>query len=125
MTLLSGCMLSAKSADHNHPPQSFANYAEEVFRRQNHATSQVMMLSVDELDDKDALEELLSAEKSMHNACEDLNAYAESQNDANTSLLLRARAAKSIEQCNLATKTLETLLEDLDLAAVTSKPPSP
>ncbi len=117
--LLPGCILWNGPADHEPSSQHFAAYAEAVFRRQNHATSQMMLLSLEELEDKQVFEKLLGAEKSMQRACEALNAYAEqNQNGLSSNLLLRARAGKSVIACDEATKILENLLEDLDLAAV-------
>ncbi|MEQ1635777.1 MAG: hypothetical protein ABL903_03735 [Methylococcales bacterium] len=115
-------MVWDKRVVNDQPPQSFSDYGESVFKRQNNATSRVMMLSLDEVEDKEAYEELLRTEKSMRNACEELNIYAEqSQNNGSSSLLLKARAGKSIKDCDQATQVLEGLLEDLDLAVFSPK----
>jgi hypothetical protein len=122
VVLQSGCMLWNGRNQYNHNPQSIAAYAEAVFRRQNHATSQLMMLSLEDVEDSETIDALLNAEKSMQTACETLNQYAEqSQEATSTSLLLRARAGKSVVNCDHATQILERLLEDLDIAAIESK----
>ena len=112
-------------AKQEHLPQNFAAQAEAVFRRQNNATSRVMMLSLEEWVNPESAEALLSAEKSMQIACELLNQYAiQSQTESSSSLMLRARAGKSVTSCDHATQTLEKLLENLDLAATNAKPDS-
>lgn len=111
LIILSGCTIG--KSDPTFSTQSFAAYAESVFRRQNNATSQVMMLSTEEVavDQKD-FNGLLAAEKKMHHACTDLVAYAQaSQIENSTSLLQRARAGKAINACDQATYTLESLLK--------------
>jgi hypothetical protein len=120
--LLAGCMTLGDIPGGEDDPQSFAAYAEDVFRRQNNATSEVMTLSPDQVGDAAQYEALLSAEKNMQSACELLNDYAQrTQDGENTNLLFRSRVGIAVKNCDRATYKLETLLEDLDMAAVDAK----
>ncbi|MFI3119135.1 MAG: hypothetical protein QX203_04075 [Methylococcaceae bacterium] len=117
LALLPGCTLWTEIVDEQIPPGSFSSYAETVFRRQNSAISQLMMLSLDELENNNIYAELLAAEKSLQKACAPLNSYAEKhQEGESTSLLLSARVGKSINACDSATTTMEALLKKLDQA---------
>lgn len=115
---LSGCVTLGKiPSDEEQKPQSFAAYAEEVFRRQNSATSRIMALSPEDLEDPAQYDELLDAEKNMQSACELLNDYAErSQEGESAGIIFRSRVGMAVKKCDHATQKIETLLEDLDLA---------
>lgn len=117
VNLFSGCMTLGKiPSDEEKKPKSFAAYAEEVFRRQNSATSQIMTLSPEDLDDPAQYEKLLAAEKDMQNACELLNDYAQRSEDGeSTNILFRSRVGIAVKNCDHATQKLEALLEELDL----------
>lgn len=120
--LLSGCVNLGEIPSDEIKPQGFAAYAEGVFRRQNNATSAVMTLSPDELDDAAEYEALLSAEKNMQSACELLNDYARrSQEGESSNMIFRSRVGIAIKNCDRATHKLETLLEDFDLSAMEIK----
>lgn len=121
--LASGCTTLGKiPSDEEKKPKSFAAYAEEVFRRQNTATSQIMTLSPEDMDDPEQYEELLAAEKDMQSACELLNDYAQrSQDGESTSLFFRSRVGHAVKNCDQATQKLETLLEELDLSVLDQK----
>lgn len=122
VNFLSGCVNLGEIPSDEIKPQGFAAYAEEVFRRQNNATSQVMTLSPDDLDDPEQYDALLTAEKNMQSACELLNDYAShSQEGEKMTLLFRSRVGISVKKCDHATQKLETLLQDFDVAAVDSK----
>lgn len=104
---------------------SFAAHAEAVFRRQNAATSQIMMLALDDVDAPEIYEALLKTEKNMQLACVDLTAYAvQSQTQSSASLMMRVRAGKSIYACELATSQLEKLLKTYDPTFFNVKLPS-
>ncbi|MGR8933205.1 MAG: hypothetical protein ACU837_02305 [Gammaproteobacteria bacterium] len=116
LLLFSGCVNLGEIPSDEEKKGSFAAYAEKVFRRQNNATSIVMTLSPDELDDATEYEALLNAEKNMQNACQLLNDYAQrSQEGENPDVLFRSRVGIAVKDCDHATQRLEILLDDFDL----------
>jgi hypothetical protein len=122
INLFTGCATLGDIPAYEKKPQGFTAYAEDVFRRQNNATSLVMTLSPDEVDDAGGYEALLSAEKNMQGVCELLNDYARrTQDKKGSTLLLRSRVGFSVKNCDRATHKLETLLEEFDLAGMDIK----
>ena len=97
---------------------SFAEYAEAVFRHQNDLTSRIMMMNETYDLENDRLE---SAEEDMNDACHLLNEYAEHEIDGDSmGIFFRRRVQASIENCDLKIQKLEDILAELDQ---TSKPP--
>lgn len=114
--VFSGCASLGEIPSDEENAGGFAAYAENVFRRQNNATSMIMTLSPDELDDDAEYEVLLNAEKNMQNACELLNDYAwRSLEGESSNVIFRSRVGIAVKSCDLATHKLETLLDDFDL----------
>lgn len=90
--------------------EEFARYVEDVFRLQNRMTSEVMMLlDTDELDG--GHEDLLRAEREMHEVCASLNEYAERDIEGQSiGLFLRRRVEKSAVDCEKSAFRVEALL---------------
>lgn len=96
---------------------SFAAYAESVFRHQNKLISRLMMMNGSvALDDNEAFEAALeNAEQSMNDACRLLNEYAENEMEGESmSLFFKHRVKASIESCDLKIQELEAMLAELD-----------
>ena len=92
---------------------SFASYAESVFRHQNLLISRLMMLNENDLlaDNPD----IEAAEQAMNNACHLLNEYAEKELEGKSSgFLFKREVQASIEDCDRKIQTLETLLAGVD-----------
>jgi len=83
--------------------------AESIFRRQNTASSQVMILTMDEEDGV-----LSDAELTMQEACAALNAYVIRAISSDDFLMLdflaQQQVINSLDNCDAATKKLEALL---------------
>ncbi len=83
--------------------------AESIFRRQNTASSQVMILTMDEEDSA-----LSDAELTMQEACAALNAYVIRAISSDDFLMLdflaQQQVISSLDNCDAATKKLEALL---------------
>lgn len=96
-----------------HQYDSFADYAEAVFRHQNKLISHIMMLSdTDVLPDDNRLE---NAEESMNDACHLLNEYAEHEsNGESMGLFFKHRVQASIENCDHNVKKLEALVAEIE-----------
>ncbi len=92
---------------------SFADYAEAVFRRENDLISRIMMLNdIDTLADSERIQ---NAEQSMNDACYLLNEYAEKEsNGDSTGLFFKHKVKASIENCDRKIQTLESLLANED-----------
>ncbi|WP_150048304.1 MULTISPECIES: hypothetical protein [Methylomonas] len=91
------------------PFDSFAAYAESVFRRQNELSSRLMMLSASNL--LQDTEQLDDAEHAMNDACHLLTEYAERENAGESiSLMFKRQVKDSIEVCDLQIHQLEQML---------------
>lgn len=90
--------------------EDFARYVEDVFRLQNKMTSEVMMLlETDESGSRH--DELLQAEREMHEACAPLNEYADRDIEGQSiGLFLRRRVEKSAVDCEQSAFRVEALL---------------
>ncbi len=89
--------------------QELTAYAENLFRRQNELTSQLMM--VDAADD----DEIYQAEMEMHEACKLLNDYARFQMEGKSmGILFKRRVKNSLPECDEAIQELEDCLEDAE-----------
>ncbi|WP_446811938.1 hypothetical protein ACH50O_10355 [Methylomonas sp. 2BW1-5-20] len=106
---LSGCASVPANSQHD----SFADYAESVFRHQNAVLSRLMMLNeADQLPDNDIFE---NTEQAMHDACHLLNEYAERESDGeHMGLRFKAKVQASIEGCDASIQKMEALMAGLD-----------
>ncbi len=92
--------------------EEFEQYTEAVFRRQNHASDQVIMLA--EEVDQTTYQKLAEAEEKMLEACRPLNEIAARQRDQESvGLALKLEIAPTIDACDRATTRLETLLRSV------------
>jgi len=92
---------------------SFAEYAEAVFRHQNQITSRIMMMS--ETDVFSENNRLQNAEQAMNDACHLLNEYAEHEmNGDSMGIFFQRRVQASIENCDDKIQTLENMLVELN-----------
>lgn len=88
---------------------SFADYAESVFRHQNDLISRLMMLNETEQLEENA--EIEQAEQAMQEACQLLNEYAERESDGELiGPFFKRKVQASIENCDRNIQQLETLL---------------
>ena len=106
---LAGCVSAPPNSGHD----SFADYAESVFRHQNAVISRLMMLSDAEvLPDTNSFE---TTEQAMHDACHLLNEYAERESDGESmGLRFKAKVQASIEGCDASVQKMEALLSNID-----------
>ncbi|MCQ8181575.1 hypothetical protein NP603_10680 [Methylomonas sp. SURF-1] len=107
------CLAGCASAPASSGLDSFADYAESVFRHQNAIMSRLMMLSEAEmLPDTDDFE---AAEQAMHDACHLLNEYAEREADGESmGFRFKAKVQSSIEGCDASVQKMEALLSGID-----------
>ncbi len=86
---------------------------ESLFRRQNQASHQVMMLLIEEPENID-LEKIEQAELSMLEACKALNEFAVLERDnQKISLSKKQKIISSIPACEQKTSDLEKLLQSI------------
>ena len=87
---------------------------EDLFMRQNNASSEVMMLTMDE-PDAEEFEDLLEAEQQMREVCDPLNEYAVRElEQLSLGLMLQNRILDAMDDCDDATTQVESLInEDL------------
>jgi len=90
--------------------EAFTHYVEDVFRLQNRMTSAVMMLlETDEAGSSH--DDLLRAERQMHEVCASLNEYADRDSEGQSiGLFLRRDVEKSAVECEQAAFRVEALL---------------
>jgi hypothetical protein len=109
--LLSCSTLQIFSSPFDHT--NFGDQVESLFRRQNQASHQVMMLLLDDSENID-LEKIEQAEFSMLEACKPLNEFAILERDnQKISLSNKQKILRSIPVCEQKTETLEKLLQQL------------
>jgi len=111
--LLHGCatvtIRTAGGGEKTMTIEAFSKYTEAVFRRQNRASDQVIMLA-DEVD-QPTYQKLADAEEKMLEACRPLNEIAARQRDQESvGLTLKLEIAPTIDACDRATTRRETLL---------------
>lgn len=113
VTLLSCGLIGCASVPANSQHDSFADYAESVFRHQSTVLSRLMMLSeADQLPDNNIFE---NTEQAMHDACQLLNEYAERESDGeHMGLQFKAKVQASIESCDASIQKMEALLATID-----------
>ena len=91
---------------------SLEAHVETLFRRQNQASGQVMMLLLEE-HSTSKLDQLENAEQLMLSACKPLNEYAVLERDnQKISLVQKRYALDSINPCEIQTKKLEIMLNN-------------
>lgn len=111
--LQTGCASTSKPIEKEYS-ESLTKYTETLFRRQNQASSTLMILSEDEFDEMD-YQALLEAEQEMHSACQSFNEYASILSEgSNPGILLRNKVYRSLDECDTATQNLELLLQQLE-----------
>ena len=106
--LISGCVI-IKDPLGQEKIHQLKEDAESIFRRQNTAISQVMILTMDEEN-----QTLAEAEQAMQDACAKLNAYAVRLRDGlGDNLLQQQQVFNSLDKCEAATRNLEVLLQSV------------
>jgi hypothetical protein len=109
---LTGCALLS-SAPKIVTQQTLKNQLEELFRRQNKATSEVMMFTMDE-PDAEVFEELLEAEQQMLQACDPLNEYAVRELDQlSLGIMLKNKVLAAMDDCEDATELVEIVIKEM------------
>lgn len=112
-TLVSCGAIGCASVPANSQHDSFADYAESVFRHQSTVLSRLMMLS--EADQLPENEIFANTEQAMHDACQLLNEYAERESDGeHMGLRFKAKVQASIENCDTSIQKMEALLATID-----------
>ena len=88
---------------------SFADYAEDVFKHQNQLISRLMMLA--DSDEPIENEEFEVKEQAMHDACHLLNEYAEHEISGDEmSWRFKMKVQDSIKDCDDSVRKLESLV---------------
>lgn len=101
-SFLLGCASAPINSGHN----SFADYAESVFRRQNQLSSRLMMLN----DDAEETEIFEVADQQMRDACHLLNEYAEREMSGEImSWRFKSKVKDSVESCEKSVQRMEVL----------------
>ncbi len=109
--LVSGCSLMSDWWQQD----EIAQYGENVFRKQNVLTSQVMMLSESDLSEQNQ-QRLQQAEAQMQAACKLLNEYAAREMDAEKmDLLFQKQVKDSIKGCDMSIQKMEATLLELGI----------
>ena len=96
--------------------EEFKKYVEQVFRRQNKVTNQLIEIFEEEPDniDEETYDALEDAEEEMQDACVVLNKIAaQKSHEEKISLQLKYKALKTVGHCDRATKNVENLLAQL------------
>ena len=92
--------------------ESLRKQLEELFRRQNNATSEVMMLTMDD-PDAESFTDLFEAEAEMQQACEPLNEYAVRERDKlEAGLILIKKILDAMAACEESTEQVELILNE-------------
>ncbi len=103
-------LLGCASAPVNSGHDSFADYAESVFRRQNQLSSRLMMLNDDADEDNDVFD---VADQEMRDACHLLNEYAEREiSGESMGWRFKSKVQDSIEGCDKSVQRMEVLFEN-------------
>ncbi len=92
----------------------FRDYAQEVFRRHNHALSELMQMLPAAGDEPARLTQLEDAEAEMLRQCEKLNQLAVAARDQRSDGPARTLdLARSVASCDTATRVVEALLDEM------------
>ena len=101
-----GFFLGCATAPIHSGQDSFADYAESVFRRQNQLSSRLMMLN--DNDEETAAFEV--ADQEMRDACHLLNEYAEREmSGEDMSWRFKSKVKDSVESCEKSVQRMEVL----------------
>ncbi len=115
---LTGCMTLGESFK---VKQSISEYAEQLFKRQNFLTQQVMMLFEVDITEENE-KKVYQAESQMHDACHLLNEYATREMDGiKMSVFFRKRVQSSFDQCEETVKKMESILGQIEQNNGTAK----
>lgn len=107
--LLGSTVMGCASLPAGIAQDSFADYAESVFKHQNQLISRLMMLA----DSDDPIEdaEFENREQAMHEACALLNEYAEHEiSGEEMSWRFKLQVKDSIQSCDDSVRGLESLV---------------
>lgn len=95
----------------NSSKKRYKRYVEDVFRRQNQAMSQIILLPVDSLS-SDIQRELLNAEQAVTKRCKVLNDIASLHSEGKKeSMMQKLKVSRSVKDCENATRDLELIME--------------
>lgn len=114
-TFLVAALLAIQTGCATLPPDaqqydSFAKYAESVFRHQNELTSRLIMMN--DYGASNGSEKLQKAEQEMNDACYLLNEYAEREMAGESiGLFFMHQVQGSVEKCDHKIQKLEALLK--------------
>lgn len=118
MLFSAGCsMINTVTPDGHYESRTiseFEVYAEDVFRRQNQASSELIMLLIDsESDGGERYHILLDAEERILNACKSLNHIA-AMTVANqpVDMNLKYQVMTSVSECDYTTRDVEEILQN-------------
>ncbi|MFQ5660419.1 MAG: hypothetical protein ACE5GZ_08325 [Gammaproteobacteria bacterium] len=97
--------------------EEFRAYAEQVFRRQNHASSEIIMLQLDaESEDNDQYSRLMNAEEKIIDACSPLNRMAARMaENRKINPSLKYEIFYSLSKCDHVTRDVETLIKSYSM----------
>ena len=93
--------------------EEFDLYASDVFKRQNQASTEIIMYLIDYEDMKEAIEyqKLLKAEEEITDACKPLNNMAVTRAERRpVSFLLKYMIIHTIHKCDSVTRNVEAIL---------------
>ncbi len=110
--IMTGCAspFSVGYGAHGQSRDEFARYVEDVFRLQNRMTSEVMMLLPTD-ESGSSHDDLLLAERQMHEVCTSLNEYAVREIEGQRiGLFLSRNIEKSAVGCEQAALRVQALL---------------
>ncbi len=106
-----GCAISSPS-QYWDSTFSFSGHAEDVFRRQNKMTSEILMMSEEDVDEE-KYSQLLRAEQNLQAACKLLNEYAVRERDGlETGFVFKREVKNSIEMCEKSIEEAKSVLDD-------------
>lgn len=90
----------------------FKSYAEDVFRRQNKASSELILLLIDiESSDQENYSKLQNAEKRIMDACQPLNSMAVMMvENRKIDMSMKYSVMTSVSECDYITRDVEELL---------------
>ena len=116
LVLIFSLLASCSFVQNSLPIEGYTiDYGEALFKRQNQATFQVMML-LDEGVSEDDEVKLSTTELKMHEACHLLNEIARHEvNGETVSLYFKAQVTKSLKACDESVQNLEKILNEFDL----------
>ena len=100
----------------NRSIEEFKLYAEEVFRRQNRISTELIMLLIDyDIDSKEKQHQLIvDAEEKITDACQPLNTMVIMKvENRDIDMSLKFKIVDSISKCDYITREVEVMLKEL------------